>query len=318
MTAGGRHFACFGTAAHAAVLATALSLAAPAAYGQSSSPSELFHRLDRLETELAALQKQVIRSASSSAASAAPTRVAVTAEGNAGRESLADIVVRLTELEGQIQDLTGRVEEVAHGLTQMMERMDRLSTDVDMRLSQVEKAQRAAEATPEPGGAKGLTPSVAAIPGTESGVPLPLGTTPYPSVPEPTTREGVTPQEQYNQAFSLVIQADYPAAERELAAFLEAHPNDPLASNAAYWLAETHYVQKDYAQAAVAFADAYQKYPDGAKAPDSLLKLGMSLANLGQKKEACESFAELERRYPDAPSRVKQYASREKKRLACK
>ena len=67
--------------------------------------------------------------------------------------------------------------------------------------------------------------------------------------------------EQYNQAFGLLKQADYPAAEVALKAFVEQHPNDPMAGNAQYWLGETYYTRGRYADAASAFAEGYKRYP---------------------------------------------------------
>jgi len=98
---------------------------------------------------------------------------------------------------------------------------------------------------------------------------------------------------------------------------VQRYPNDPLAGNAQYWLGETYYVQKDYNNAAAVFAEGYQKYPKGGKAADNLLKLGMSLGQLGQKADACRAFARLDRDFPGAPGNVKERAADEKKRLGC-
>ena len=83
---------------------------------------------------------------------------------------------------------------------------------------------------------------------------------------------------QYNAAFGLLKQADYPAAEEALKTFIAQHPKDPLAGSAQYWLGETYYARGRYAEAASAFAEGYKNYPKGTKAADDLLKLGMSLA----------------------------------------
>jgi tol-pal system protein YbgF len=128
---------------------------------------------------------------------------------------------------------------------------------------------------------------------------------------------GGTPEEQYRQAFSLLSQANYGEAELALRAFLEQNPGSPLAGNAKYWLGETYYVRQDYQQAAITFAEAYQEYPDNAKAPDNLLKLGMSLSSLGSKSDACGTFAELLKRYPDSAVTIMQRAKQERQRLAC-
>ena len=104
--------------------------------------------------------------------------------------------------------------------------------------------------------------------------------------------------EQYNHAFGLMKQADYPAAEAAFKDFVEAHPNDPMAGNAQYWLGETYYARGKYMEAASAFAEGYKRYPKSAKAPDELLKLGMSLARANQKQNACVALAQLDQEFP--------------------
>ncbi|MGH6933681.1 MAG: tol-pal system protein YbgF [Dongiaceae bacterium] len=128
---------------------------------------------------------------------------------------------------------------------------------------------------------------------------------------------GATPDEQYQYAFGLLRQAKYADAEVALRAFMRQNPQHPLAGNANYWLGETYYVRSDYNQAALIFANGYQSYPKSGKAPDTLLKLGMSLAAMGQANDACVAFAELETRYPGASDTVKQRLSQERGRNGC-
>jgi tol-pal system protein YbgF len=125
------------------------------------------------------------------------------------------------------------------------------------------------------------------------------------------------PQDQYNAAFSLLRQARYEDAEQALRGFVQQHPKDTLAPAAQYWLGETFYVRKDYTNAAAAFADGYEKYPKSPKGPDFLLKLGMSLANAGQKDNACRAYQRLDRDYPQASGEIRDRSGAEKKRLGC-
>ena len=73
-----------------------------------------------------------------------------------------------------------------------------------------------------------------------------------------------------------------------------------LSGNARYWLGETYYVRKNYVEAARIFLDSYAKFRTGDKAPDSLLKLGLSLAILAKTKEACLAFKKLKMDFPNA------------------
>jgi len=92
-----------------------------------------------------------------------------------------------------------------------------------------------------------------------------------------------TPKAQYNYVYGLLMKRDLPKAEAALKAFLANHPKHELADNATFWLGETHYTRKNYQEAIRVYYDAYKKYPKGNKAPAVLLKLGMSLANIGEK-----------------------------------
>jgi tol-pal system protein YbgF len=123
--------------------------------------------------------------------------------------------------------------------------------------------------------------------------------------------------DQYNYAFGLLRESDYPGAESALKAFLQKHPTDPLAANAQYWLGETYFKRDDYQKAASAFAEGYQKNPQGPKAPDNLLKMGISLGNLNKKQEACFSFARLERDFPQMAPVIKDREISEKKKIGC-
>jgi tol-pal system protein YbgF len=123
--------------------------------------------------------------------------------------------------------------------------------------------------------------------------------------------------EQYNHAFGLLKRADYPAAEAALKAFVEAHPTDPMAGNAQYWLGETYYTRSRFLEAASAFAEGYKRYPKSAKAADNLLKLGMSLGRANQKQNACLALAQLDHDFPNPGAAVREHAGAEKKRLGC-
>ena len=125
------------------------------------------------------------------------------------------------------------------------------------------------------------------------------------------------PKEQYTFALNLLRQTRYKDAERALAEFIAARAQHPLAGNARYWLGETYYVQKDYEQAAQTFFNGYRVSPSNIKAPDMLLKLGMSLFQIKKPQEACATFDKLAQDFPNAPVRIKSGVAREKKRLRC-
>jgi tol-pal system protein YbgF len=127
------------------------------------------------------------------------------------------------------------------------------------------------------------------------------------------------PKAQYDYALSLMLkQQDFAKAETALKSFIETNPNDRLTGNAHYWLGETFYVRKSYQDAAFAFAEGFQKYPTGNKAPDSLLKLGMSLDRLEKRREACTAYSRLLSTFPKAGARLKARVQREQSRAKCR
>jgi tol-pal system protein YbgF len=124
-------------------------------------------------------------------------------------------------------------------------------------------------------------------------------------------------QSLYQQGYSALLQKDYAAAEGAFRHLLETYPSDPLAGDAQYWIGETYYVRGQYKNAADAFLNGYKKYKSGQKAPDSLLKLGMSLAELGQKDAACSTFDELKTKFPQAPEHIGDEAKAWRKKTGC-
>jgi tol-pal system protein YbgF len=121
----------------------------------------------------------------------------------------------------------------------------------------------------------------------------------------------------YQQGYGALLQKDYAGAEIAFAQLVDAYPNDPLAANAQYWLGESYYVRGQYKSAADAFLKGYKKYKSGDKAPDTLLKLGMALAELGQKDAACSTFDELKTKYPGAPEHIGDEAKAWRKKAGC-
>jgi len=319
------------TAVAAACCGLLCLLAGGALAQQTDDLRPLLDRLDRLERDMNLLQRQVYRGAGPDNAGLTPTPAAGGPQGTLNYE------VRISQLEDQMRQLTGQIEEINYNLDQMKRRLDTLSSDVDQRLTALEHGNTAPGQPPLVGAAPpagqpprslagGPPPGAGANPGQPAGQPgvlgqLPVGTQ---QAAAPATAAGAagtlpsgSPQDQYNYAFGLLRQANYPAAEQALRSFIQRYPNDPLAGNAQYWLGETYYVRKDYSNAAAVFAEGYQKYPKGGKAADNLLKLGMALGQLGQKADACRAFARLDRDFPTAPATIKDRAGEEKKQLGC-
>ena len=124
-------------------------------------------------------------------------------------------------------------------------------------------------------------------------------------------------QSAYEEAYGYWLQRNYAAAQKSFEQFLADYPTHSLAGNAQYWLGEAYFVQGDYNRAAKAFLKGYQTYGSSAMAPDSLLRLAMSLEKLGHRKAACSSLGELNQRFPQAPRGVVRRVAAERSRLGC-
>jgi len=172
-----------------------------------------------------------------------------------------------------------------------------LGTMSAAELAAAQRQQAAMPAAPAPAPAA----AAAAPPAAATNVALPAGSA----------------RDQYEYAYSLLRQRNYEGAEKAFRQFVDRHRSDELSGNALYWLGETHYVRRQFEPAAIAFLDGYKNFPKGSKAPDNLLKLGMSLAALNRQKEACTTLSKLNAEFPDAPQNLKAVADNERRKLAC-
>ena len=236
-------------------------------------------------------------------------------------------LVKITEIEEQMQKLTASHEEVLFSFEQLNERINKVQKDNELRLSDLETGDSKAVT-------KKTTPKQ--FPGTDK--PQDLGTM---VVQKQTEKEQQTssinpaavvrveesdakeilpnasPDEQYKFATSLIKVGDYDQAELALREFVKKNPKHELAGNAQYWYAETFYIRQLYHDAAAAYLDGYQKYPQSTKGPQNLLKLGVTLSELGEKDQGCQMLDGITKQYPKATQSVIQKARYEKKKFKC-
>jgi tol-pal system protein YbgF len=311
-------------------------LVAVDAFAQAGSNPEiqsLLSRIERLQRDMNTLQRQVYRGNVPPPSAEAPAA----AMGSGSEPNLAAAMqVRLDEIETQMRVFTGRLEEANHAISELTKKVETLASDIDLRLKTLEGrggaptavgpggaappggTPPAANPTPVPGGPPGnlgtLTPQdLNARP--PSGAPAPGGS---PATQSASALPAGSVQEQYSYATAFLSKSDWTGAEKALSAFIAAHPKDPLAGNAQYWLGESHYVRGDFNSAAHAFAKGYKDYPKSAKGPDNLLKLGLSLANLKKTDSACTTFGRMAKDFPDASAAVKSRVAAERKKLRCR
>ncbi len=251
------------------------------------------------------------------------------AQAQAEPSRLATLEVRLSRLEEELRRLTGRLEELEYADRQTQARLDKLIADLDVRLRGGEAAPAIAaepapvaepatamlpEADPELGAVEPPRPDAAAEQGFVLGRIDP-GALERPAAPASVPD---TPKGHYDAALDFLQRGDFARARAELETLLRQYPDDSLAPGAAYWLAETYFVEGDADQAAALFARNYQSYgPDAPRAAENLLKMGLALTQIGKRAEACQTFSELEQRHPNAPAPVKQAAVRGKVGAGC-
>ncbi|CAN7358265.1 tol-pal system protein YbgF [Pararhizobium sp. LjRoot238] len=125
------------------------------------------------------------------------------------------------------------------------------------------------------------------------------------------------PGDLYQSAYGHVLTGDYGQAENEFRDYLDVFPNGEKAADASFWMGEAQYSQGKFNDAAKTFLNAHQTYGKSPKAPEMLLKLGMSLAALDNKDTACATLREVNKRYPKASAAVKAKVTSEQSRLAC-
>lgn len=121
----------------------------------------------------------------------------------------------------------------------------------------------------------------------------------------------------YQVAYGHVLTGDYAEAEQEFQSYIADFPQGKKIADAHFWLGEAYYAQGKYNEAAKTFLKAHKNYGKSPKAPEMLLKLGMSLAQLDNKDTACATLREVTRRYPQASRTVINKVASEEKRLAC-
>ncbi len=306
----------------------AAKAAAATQSGGGGGDAALKARVESLEEQLVDMQVVVgtLESLAKSGGGAAPVQ-RISSGGGAD-------AARIEGLETQIRSLSGQVQQLSDQVRSLGGTPRRADAAVPSAPAPAAPAAVAAAPAVSSFGTTSVSTCGDAIGGLIEGAPLPPvpggngsaaaapGSSPAPSpattaaLPPPAA-DGATPKQLYETAYAYMLQRDYGAAEVSFDDFLKRFPADSLAGNAQYWLGESYFVRGQYKAAAGAFLKGYQTYAQSAKAPDSLLKLAMSLDRLGQKDAACSSYSELTTKFPAAPQSVKARAQSERQRVGC-
>ena len=237
-------------------------------------------------------------------------------------------LLKLNEIEDQFRELTNKFEEVNFKLDKLSTRVTKIQSDTQLRFSDLETGTNTTveKQTALPGSTKpqdfGAAPAyqTSNLPKNQSINSIESAQTVI--AEEPEQRESLLPEksaeEQYEFAVSFMKIGDYETAEFALKEFIDKNKDHDLAGSAQYWYGETFRIRQLYSDAASAYLDGYQNYPKSMKAPDNLLKLGITMVQLGEKDQGCKMISGIKKEYPKANKSVLQKAQYEQKKFKCK
>ena len=255
-------------------------------------------------------------------------------------------LLKLSEIEKQFQNLTNKFEEVNFKIDKLSSRLSKTQADNQLRFQELEnnsnvvqKIENSEQNLSTNENKEAGLANKKIMPGTSQ--PQDLGTISYKDMTDNNETQSIqsvettqtiltenfineekilpdaSPLEQYEFATSFLKVGDYNMAERAFREFVDQNPDNDLSGNAQYWYAETFRIRQLYTDAASAYLEGYQKYPKSEKAPINLLKLGVSLVQIGEKDQGCLMIAGVKKQYPNATQSVLQKAKYEEKKFEC-
>ena len=293
----------------------------------------IYEVLSLLQKDLKTLEKAVY--SQSAILSEENLSSSISSESNS-EDVLTRHLLKLSEIENQFQVLTNKFEEINFKLDKLSNRLSKVQADNQIRFQDLEKSTFQKDPTKK---ISKNSDNEELLPGSSQ--PQDLGSISYKdSTTEEKTQKiesvettasivtetfqseekilpKVTIEKQYAFATSFLKNGDYSTAERAFREFVLTNPEHDLAGNAQYWYAETFRIRQLYTDAASAYLEGYQKYPKGEKAPINLLKLGVSMVQIGEKDQGCKMINGVEKQYPEANQSVIQKAKYESQKFEC-
>ena len=295
--------------------------------------------LEVIQKDLRTLERAVYSESFSTSSKSSSTKDSTSQNSE---DVLTKHLLKLSEIEKQFQELTNKYEEINFKLDKLSSRLSKVQADNQLRFQNLESNTKInnIESNSLTSLPKTETKKKKVLPGSSQ--PQDLGTISYKDMTTNSESQVVqsvestktistetfqseekilpegTPKEQYEFATSFLKVGDYNMAERAFREFVDSNPDNELSGNAQYWYAETFRIRQLYTDAASAYLEGYQKYPKSEKAPINLLKLGVSLVQIGEKDQGCLMILGVKKQYPDATQTVLQKAKYEEKKFECK
>ena len=295
----------------------------------------IYEILDQLQKDIKTLEKAVY-SGSIELNSDSSVNLNSNLDNNS-EDVLTRHLLKLSEIENQFQELTNKFEEINFKLDKLSSRMSKVQADNQIRFQDLENVVSSDATTNKL--TKKTNSEKEVLPGSSQ--PQDLGSISYKDTATNETSQKTnsvdstalvvtetfqaeekilpneSPDKQYQFATSFLKVGDYSTAERAFREFVDTNPEHNLAGNAQYWYAETFRIRQLYTDAASAYLEGYQRYPKGEKAPINLLKLGVSMVQIGEKDQGCKMINGVEEQYPEANQSVIQKAKYESQKFEC-
>ena len=296
----------------------------------------IYEILDQLQKDIKTLEKAVY-SGSIELNSDSSVNLNSNLDNNS-EDVLTRHLLKLSEIENQFQELTNKFEEINFKLDKLSSRMSKVQADNQIRFQDLENVV-SSDANINKITKKTNNDQIEVLPGSSQ--PQDLGSISYKDTATNETSQKTnsvdstalvvtetfqaeekilpneSPDKQYQFATSFLKVGDYSTAERAFREFVDTNPEHNLAGNAQYWYAETFRIRQLYTDAASAYLEGYQRYPKGEKAPINLLKLGVSMVQIGEKDQGCKMINGVEEQYPEANQSVIQKAKYESQKFEC-
>lgn len=199
-------------------------------------------------------------------------------------QGMMEMMSQIQQLQRELRQLRGDLEVQTHNLEQLQQRQRDLYVDIDRRMQQLQG-----------GGGVGMPPSDGGMPGMSGGSGGGMSAAPSPGAADPGAEQAA-----YDQALNILREGRYPEAAEAYRQFLASYPGSRYADNAQYWLAETHYVTRQFKLGLEEFRKVLDQYPNSPKVADAQLKIGYILYELGDWKAARENLEAVTQRYPES------------------
>ena len=322
---------------------TFLFFSANLSFSQDQDVGEI---LENIQKDLRTLERAVY---SQSFSESADTNVNQRASTKEAEQALTKHLLKLSDIEMQFKELTNKFEQINFKIDKLSNELSKVQQDNQLRFEQIEQNSilnndnNSLTSLPKTNEtfSNQETKQKNILPGSSK--PQSLGEISYKDMTTTDSSQVIetveqteaiisevfnaeekllpdaSPKEQYQFARNFLKVGDYVNAEKAFREFVLTNPDDELSGNAQYWYAETYRIRQMYTDAATAYLEGYQKYPKSKIAPENLLKLGVSLVQMGEKDQGCLMIAGVKKQYPDATQSVLQKAKYyEEKEFECK